>query len=66
MLMDDKSKEIKLRIPLGGAITPRPGEIIPAVDGCPRWLVTSIGNITVDDWSKSPPTMYIPIYGHCL
>ncbi len=63
VLFDDQSKQ-RIEIITRGGFPPRPGEVIPSVEKCPRWLITSIGELTVEDWSKTPPAMYFPIYGH--
>lgn len=66
LFFDDQSNKEIFTIEKGGVLAPRPGEVLPSIGDCSRWLVTSISEIGVKDWSKTPPVLYIAIRGHCL
>lgn len=64
VFIDDTTNEKIERISQGG-FPPQPEEIL-SVGKHPRWLVTNIGELYVDDWSKSPPILHFPIFGHSI
>jgi len=62
-LYDDQTKDL-LETVSKVPWPPRVGEILPGVQNYPRWVVTRVGELEVGDWSKSPPELYWPVYGH--
>jgi len=63
ILMDDASQQQIDRISASG-IPPHANDVLPSIGNCPRWLVTRVGELTVEDWKRIPPVLYFPIYGH--
>jgi hypothetical protein len=63
IFLDDKTnKQIDRISPLDNLC--KAGDVQHNIGSHQRWIVTKVGDFTVEDWSKIPPTLYFPIYGH--
>ena len=63
VFLDDKTKKQIDRIsPLDKLY--RVGEVQSNIGGHTCWLITKVGEPTVENWNAIPPTLYFPVFGH--
>jgi len=65
IFFDDETKQEIERIPVADVFC-QVGQVQRNIGDYPCWLVTKVGELTVEHWDKIPPTLILPIYGHAI
>jgi hypothetical protein len=65
IFFDDKTnKQIDRISPLD--VICQVGQVQRNVGGHPCWLVTKVGDPTVENWHEIPPKLFLPVFGHSI
>ena len=65
VFFDDETRKEIGRITAADAFC-QAGQVQRNIGDHPCWLVTEVGEPTVEHWNKIPPTIILPVYGHAI